>query len=123
MKRLFTSGLMVASLFGLGVEPALALECPMAHDTGRPGAIKETPKTVAQLSTVLGQEGERAAPRVIHDLRERHPAASKGAIMNYLITAYCPAVNSRSDLTEAQKKAKLESFQRAVTGQLYASRG
>jgi hypothetical protein len=101
----------------LATSPAVALECPTPHPTSRHGVLKETKEMISRTSTSLAQGGAKAAPQVIAGIRARHPHAGNGMIMNYLVTAYCPAVNKRKDLSEAQKRADLMDFNR-VAGRL-----
>ena len=67
----------------------------------------------------LRREGVAAAPRLVAQLRERHPGASKGEIEDYLITAYCPVVNMRSDVSDGVKRADVAKFRMAVQRYLY----
>ena len=39
--------------------------------------------------------------------------------MNYLLTAYCPAVAADAKLSEAQKKSTVDTFSAQVMRQLY----
>jgi hypothetical protein len=39
--------------------------------------------------------------------------------VNYLVTAYCPAVAADSKLSEAQKKAAVDGFAALVMRQVY----
>ncbi len=39
--------------------------------------------------------------------------------MNYLVTAYCPAINKRSDLSETQKRVDIRDFNRDVKKLLF----
>ncbi len=98
-----------------------SMTCPVAHSASGPGVLKESPATIARLSRQLGQPDQSGARKLIADLRARHPTASDGEITNYVITAYCPAVNARSDLTETQKQAEMARFSSDV-GKLLFSR-
>ena len=56
---------------------------------------------------------------MVAELRKRHPDAQSGALVNYLITAYCPSVHDNANLNEAEKTAKLKAFADQVLGYLY----
>jgi hypothetical protein len=100
---------------------ATALECPISHPVAGQDALKETPAMIAALSDRLAQGGAAAAPDIVSGLRARHPSATNGEIVNYLITAYCPAINRRQDLTEAQKHTDMMDFDQAVLKLIYRS--
>jgi hypothetical protein len=111
--------LLGASLVLLSAGSASALECPVKHMSATDRVLKETPDMIASTAGVLAQGGAKAAPEVIANLRSRHPKASNGMIMNYLITAYCPAIKNRPDLSEAQKRGNVRDFSRATENLLY----
>ncbi len=102
-----------------GAVSAAALECPVAHGVAGAGVLRETPQAIANLHSTLVAKGSAAAPQIVASLQERHPDAGKGEIGNYLITAYCPVVNARSDMTETAKRAELKTFRAAVSRLLY----
>lgn len=103
----------------LGVAPALALECPDPQQ-GRPGVIKETPSQIAELAPVVaGADVTAEIPAIVDGLRKRYPAAGSAELVNYLITAYCPAVDKSASLSEPEKTARVQAFAKAVLGVLY----
>jgi hypothetical protein len=89
----------------------VALECPTAQPAGAPGAIQETPAQISELSQVLasGDLGNRI-PVFVRALHSRHPDASTGELVNYLVTAYCPVVNSLTGLSDGEKQARMDAF-------------
>ncbi len=100
--------------------PCVALECPTAQPAGAPGAIQETPAQISELSQVLasGDLGNRI-PVFVRALHSRHPDASTGELVNYLVTAYCPVVNSLTGLSDGEKQARMDAFITQVTVAAY----
>jgi hypothetical protein len=100
--------------------PCAALECPMAQPAGAPGAIQETPAQISELSQVLasGDLGNRI-PVFVRALHSRHPDAPTGELVNYLVTAYCPVVNSLTGLSDGEKQARMDAFITQVTEAAY----
>jgi hypothetical protein len=89
----------------------MAIECPVPQPAGTPGVIQETPAQIDELVRVLasGDLGPQV-PMVINALRARHPDASAGSLVNYLVTAYCPIVSQQTGLSDAQKQSQLDAF-------------
>jgi hypothetical protein len=112
-------GVATAALL-LSTTPCMALECPSPHPAGAAGAIQETPAQISELSQVLasGDLGNRI-PVFVHSLRNRHPNAATGDLVNYLVTAYCPIVNSLKGLSEGEKQARLSAFVSQVVQAAY----
>jgi hypothetical protein len=100
--------------------PCMALECPTPQPAGAPGAIQETPAQISDLSQVLasGDLGNRI-PVFVHTLRSGHPHAPTGELVNHLVTAYCPVVNSLTGLRDGEKQARLDAFITRVTVAAY----
>ena len=109
-----------AAAWLLVVTPCMALECPAPQPAGASGVIQETPAQIAQLSQVLasGDLGNRI-PVFVHGLRSRHPDAPTGDLVNYLVTAYCPVVNSLSGLSDDEKQARMDAFASRVAQAAY----
>jgi hypothetical protein len=82
--------------------------------------IQETPAQIAELSQVLasGDLGNRV-PVFVHGLRSRHPDAPTGDLVNYLVTAYCPVVNSLSGLSDGERQARMDAFASQVAQAAY----
>ena len=68
----------------------MALECPTPQAGGQ-GVIQESPANIAEL-------------------RRRNPGARPAAIVNDLVTAYCPVVAAQADLDDVGKRARLDAF-------------
>jgi hypothetical protein len=100
--------------------PCVALECPTAQPAGAPGAIQETPAQINELSQVLasGDLGNRI-PVFVRALHSLHPNAPTGELVNYLVTAYCPVVNSLAGLSDREKQARMNAFITQVTVAAY----
>jgi hypothetical protein len=113
-------GSVAAAALLLLATPCEALECPTPQPAGAPGAIQETPAQISELSQVLasGDLGNRI-PVFVHLLRSRHPNVPTGDLVNYLVTAYCPVVNSLTGLSNGEKQARLSAFVRQVVQAAY----
>jgi len=109
-----------AAVWLLVATPCMALECPAPQPTGASGAIQETPAQISELSQVLasGDLGNRI-PVFVHALRSRHPNVPTGELVNYLVTAYCPLVNSLTGLSEGERQARLSAFESQVVQTAY----
>jgi hypothetical protein len=112
-------GVVTAALL-LSAAPCMALECPSPQPAGVAGTIQESPAQISELSQVLasGDLGNRI-PVFVHSLRSRRPNAATGELVNYLVTAYCPIVNSLTGLIEGQKQARLSAFVSQVVQAAY----
>jgi hypothetical protein len=58
-------------------------------------------------------------PVLVHDLRGRHPDVPASELVNYLVTAYCPVVNSLTGLGDAEKQARMDAFASQVSQLVY----
>jgi hypothetical protein len=118
MLRLAT--LAAAAVLTVSAVPALALDCPQPQPMAKPGILKETPAQIANVGKQLtGGDTFNAIASVTADLRIRYPGVEKAELVNYLLTAYCPAVAADAKLSEAQKKSTVDSFSAQVMRQLY----
>jgi len=117
MLRLVT---LAAAILAASALPALALDCPKPQPTAKPGILKETPAQIATVGRQLtGGDTFNAIASATADLRVRYPGVESAELVNYLVTAYCPAVAADSKLSEAQKKAAVEGFAAQVMRQVY----
>jgi hypothetical protein len=110
-----------AAAWSLVATLCMALECPAPQHAGASGVTQETPGQIAELSQVLasGDLGNRI-PVYVHVLRKsRHPDAPTGDLVNYLVTAYCPVVNSLSGLSDDKKQARMDAFALQVAQAAY----
>jgi hypothetical protein len=87
-----------------------AFECPRMERTG-PGVLQETNQDEQALSRMF-QSGnvEDEIGITVSDLQRKYPQASDTELANYLIGAYCPAVASMCDVSDAQKTSRVEHF-------------
>ena len=106
------------AMFGSGLSPASALECPSPQMVTQPGALKETARTIAQRAQALAEHGQSAIPSMIYTLRRNFPKSTNAEITNYLITAYCPVLNKKAELSDGQRKVELEQFGNQVRANL-----
>jgi len=112
--------IMIAAAWMALAAPCIALECPPPQPTGAPGAIVETPAQVSELAQLLGSgDLSNRIPIFIHDLRSRYPDVPASELVNYLVTAYCPVVNSLNGLGEAEKQARMDAFTSQVAQAAY----
>jgi hypothetical protein len=58
----------------------------------------------------LGDGGADEISTAVAQLRSRHPNASRGAVANFLITAFCPIINARPGMSGDEKKQALRAF-------------
>ena len=102
----------------LAAAPASPVECPRPQLKTSDGAIREMPADILANSQILAKGGSNGFPTVVFQLRQRNPGISDSAILNFLITAYCPVLNRMSGLSERQKLAKLKSFEHRIMASL-----
>jgi len=93
-----------------GLSQASALECPLPQARAQVGVLKETRTTIAKRAQLLDQKGSAAVPTIIFTLRQKFPNSSNAEITNYLITAYCPVLNRKHELSDDQRRQRLEQF-------------
>jgi hypothetical protein len=95
----------------LGSSSSRALECPAPQALSGAGVLKETPTQMAVAGAFLASgESSKTVPLVEADLRARYPGVENAELVNYIITAYCPAVNQAPGTSEADKKARMDRF-------------
>ena len=95
-------------------QQAVAFECPRMEKTG-PGVLQETKQDEQELSRKFASGNvENAIGVAVSSLQKEYPGASDTELVNYLIGAYCPAVASMSDLSDAQKTGRIEHFAATV---------
>jgi hypothetical protein len=112
--------LAAAVLLGSAALPAFALDCPKPQPTAKPGILKETPAQMTAVGKQLASgDTFNAIASTTADLRIRYPGVENAEVVNYLVTAYCPAVAADSKLSEAQKKAAVDAFAAQVMRQVY----
>ncbi len=88
--------------------------------TAKPGILKETPAQMAAVGKQLaGGDTFNAIASATADLRIRYPGVESAEVVNYLVTAYCPAVAADNKLSEAQKKSAVDGFAAQVMRQVY----
>ena len=98
------------SALALTAGPAAALECPMPEAGGH-DIIRESAANIAELSSLLASgDLNYRIPEFVAELRRRHPNAKPTDMVNYMVTAYCPVVAAQTDLDEAGKRARLDTF-------------
>ena len=102
-----------------GSTAAQALVCPLPESVSKPGVIEEPEATIAAMGPLLSsRDAAQRAGEIVAHVRKRYPTAKPEELVNFLITAYCPVINSQ-DIGEAEKQALVNGFAAAVTRQLY----
>lgn len=86
------------------------LECPLAQSGPGVGSLQETSRQIDSMGHQLGTGGENEIRTAVAQLRSRHPNASEGMIVNYLITAYCPTIKARAGMNLNDKQQALRTF-------------
>lgn len=87
-----------------------AIECP-APETGQTaGTVKESAAQIAAAGQQLHYGNSNAIGEIAAAVRQRHPGAGKDAIVNYLLTAYCPGLNADDALDQAGRRKAMDSF-------------
>ena len=101
------------------VIPARALECPVPHPEAGANAINETPAQIREYSAMLaGGDTGNAVGEIITRLRRKHADATPGEIANFLVTAYCPALEAQG-YRGTVATAKINEFSALVDARLF----
>ncbi|MBS0519937.1 MAG: hypothetical protein JSR90_14690 [Proteobacteria bacterium] len=117
--RTAISAILAAAVLAPG-GAALALDCPAPQPLTKPGILKESPAQVAAVGKLLTSgDTYNAIAAVTADLRARYPGVERAELVNYLMTAYCPAVAANPRLSEMQKRDAVQSFSSEVMYQVY----
>lgn len=87
-----------------------SIECPAPESGQAAGTLQETPAQISAAGAQLGHGTENEIAGVAAGIRARHPNVDKAAIVNYLVTAYCPRINGRPELNRAAKRQALTDF-------------
>jgi len=85
---------------------AQALECPDAHSV----RLKQPANVIRAETRLLRERGAGAVPDIAHALRKKYPESGHGEITNYLISIYCPIVNTNLALSDDEKRQKVLRF-------------
>jgi hypothetical protein len=110
LRAIWAAPIALAACLGFACA-ASALECPAPQKLSRPGVLKETPTQIAIVGQFLASgETSKTVPLVEADLRARYPGVESAEIFNYIVTAYCPVVNTMSGLSDVDKQARLSRF-------------
>jgi hypothetical protein len=117
-RRAITAIMLICSVWFSGASVANAMECAMPHARSSGDVIKETKRTIDQLSTTFSKRGTGSIPTIIFALRQKYPNVTDAELTNYLITAYCPAVNRKFALSDSEKRTELKRFINQVSAQL-----
>jgi hypothetical protein len=88
------------------------LTCPRPETGALKNSLPESRDQIASAGKRLGRASENEIAELAGALRKVHPQASAGAIVNYMVTAYCPVIDRRADLDAAAKAKALSAFSR-----------
>jgi hypothetical protein len=93
-------------------KPTVAQRC-------REGAIHpiiaESPQEIAELSALFrAGDLENRLEVAAHELKRKYPKADKAELTNYMVTAYCPIIAADRDLSELEKRERLDQFSERV---------
>lgn len=114
MLRQALIGSALCALTLTGCHRQTALECPVPQLHSARGDLKETDADIEAFRQRFAiSYSQDAISEAIASLRMKYPDATKDAIENYLVAAYCPNA-TREDVGISDQKAKLASFETAV---------
>ncbi|OYY91710.1 MAG: hypothetical protein B7Y45_01690 [Sphingomonas sp. 28-66-16] len=100
----------LAALAGGCSKPAADLQCPLPESGSAADSLRETPQQIDAAAADLGAGTANEIEAVVSTLRNRHPDTSKAAIVNYIVTAYCPKIKANPALDRAQKQDAMLTF-------------
>jgi hypothetical protein len=87
--------------------------CPLPQK-GAPGVLPESEAKIKELSGLLSSgDLDNRIHLIITNLRRDFPKADDAAIVNYLVTAYCPVVDAES-IGDDAKTEKVNGFSSEV---------
>ncbi len=89
-------------------------QCPLPESGTNTDSLRETSQQIAASADQLGTGTAAEISDVIAGVRTRHPGASQTAVVNYLVSAYCPKIKANSALDRAQKRDAMMTFSRRV---------
>lgn len=101
-------------LVGCSASPATGLDCPKPETGALAGTIRESAAQIKQSGSILRNGGEAGISELAATLETRHPGASRSAMINYMITAYCPVIDADAGGVDA-KRNKLSAFSQRVS--------
>lgn len=82
------------------------LVCPVADGV----TLAETAVQIDAIGQQLASGGGNEMAAAAAQLRTRHPNASEGEIVNYLITAYCPTIRAKPEMSLREKQNAVRDF-------------
>ena len=104
-------GALVVALGGCG--DTAAFECPSPQQGGS-GVIPESEAKIKELSGLLATgDRDNRIRLIITDLQRQYPQADDAAIVNYLVTAYCPVVDALG-IGDDEKTQQVDQFSSQV---------
>jgi len=111
LRIILAAGTLAIVLGGCG--DTATFECPLPQK-GASEVLPESPEKIKELSGLLasGDMGNRIH-LIIADLRRKYPKADMAAIVNYLVTAYCPVVDAE-EIGDEAKTEKVNAFSSEV---------
>ena len=96
-------------------QPGSAFECPEPQAPGVAGVLPESPQEIADLSAMLrAGDLENRLEVTAYELKRKHPKADRTELANYMVTAYCPVIAADQDLSDSEKRERLDHFREQV---------
>jgi hypothetical protein len=96
---------------GQNERPAAGFLCPELHSNTTGTALKETLEQLTSATEVLkGPDRENAILAIASNLKKTNPGVGNPEIVNYLLTAYCPIVETDTGLSADEKRAQMDRF-------------
>ena len=93
---------------------AMAIDCPQPQ-AASPFVLAQTQEEQTRLAQLLATgDMENRLAEIVAELRTANPGVPRVALVNYLVGAYCPAVNAMPDLNDAAKTRKVGAFAELV---------
>lgn len=108
------TGLVVLTLLCGCTDTTPELQCPIPRSGQIQETLGETATQVAQVGERLGRGSENEVKEVAANVRRAHPGATNGAIVNLLVTVYCPRIKDDTSLSRLGKQNALKLFSQRV---------
>jgi hypothetical protein len=92
-----------------GSQASRAFDCPLVGSAPVPGALAD-PAQVAFLANAQGQDLSNKIDELIASIRQSQPGIDDASLTDSMNAAYCPIIASQTGLSNAQKRARLATF-------------
>jgi cytochrome c553 len=92
-----------------GTQASRAFDCPLVGSAPVPGALAN-PAQVAFLANAQGTDLSNKIDELIANIRQSQPGIGDASLTDAMNAAYCPIVAAQTGLSNAQKRARLATF-------------